>query len=126
MTVVNAHSGSAQNSVLDQARSGAPDDVRAALTSRQRINGWSFCLRHPVLGMLLGGGGHRPVEWTASEHVAGQNQWYHFGVGAPPILEPILVVGLGCSLYDLDFDPWPCWLGGLQHQADHSWMEHVG
>ena len=27
----------------------------------------------------------------------GQNQ-YHFGVGAPPILEPILVVGLGCSL----------------------------
>ena len=21
----------------------------------------------------------------------GQNQWYHFGVGAPPILEPILV-----------------------------------
>ena len=28
----------------------------------------------------------------------GQNQWYHFGVGAPPILEPMLVVGLGCSL----------------------------
>ena len=24
----------------------------------------------------------------------GQNQWYHFGVGAPPILEPILV-GIG-------------------------------
>ena len=23
-----------------------------------------------------------------------QNQWYHFGVGAPPILEPILV-GVG-------------------------------
>ena len=28
----------------------------------------------------------------------GQNQWYHFLEGAPPILEPILVVGLGCSL----------------------------
>ena len=29
------------------------------------------------------------------EHVAaGQNQWYHFGVGAPPIVEPILV-GIG-------------------------------
>ena len=29
-------------------------------------------------------------------------------VNSPPILEPILVVGLGCSLgYDLDFDPWP-------------------
>ena len=26
-----------------------------------------------------------------------QNQWYHFGIGAPPMLEPI-VVGLGCSL----------------------------
>ena len=24
----------------------------------------------------------------------GQSHWYHFGVGAPPILEPILVVGL--------------------------------
>ena len=23
-----------------------------------------------------------------------QNQWYHFGIGAPPILEPTLVVGL--------------------------------
>ena len=28
----------------------------------------------------------------------GQHQWYHFGLGAPPILEPVLVVGLGCSL----------------------------
>ena len=27
----------------------------------------------------------------------GQNQWYHFGVGAAPVLEPILVVGLGCQ-----------------------------
>ena len=24
----------------------------------------------------------------------GQNQWYQFGVNSPPILEPILVVGL--------------------------------
>ena len=31
----------------------------------------------------------------------------HFGVGAPLILEPILVVGLGCSLGVRDFDPWP-------------------
>ena len=30
----------------------------------------------------------------------GQNQWYHFGVGAPPIL-------VGCSLGVRDFDPWP-------------------
>ena len=35
-----------------------------------------------------------PLVWNA--HMAvGQNQWYHFGVGAPPIFEPILVVGLG-------------------------------
>ena len=34
---------------------------------------------------------------------------YHFGVGAPPILEPILVVGLGCShgVGAFAFDPWP-------------------
>ena len=37
----------------------------------------------------------------------GQNHWYHFGVGAPPIL-----VYLGGDWdvdwgYDLDFDPWP-------------------
>ena len=31
----------------------------------------------------------------------------HFGVGAPPIFEPILVVGSGCSLGVWDFDPWP-------------------
>ena len=29
-----------------------------------------------------------------SQLAVGQNQWYHFGVGAPPILEPILV-GIG-------------------------------
>ena len=44
-------------------------------------------------------------------HVAvGQNQWYNFGVGAPPILEPILV-GIESDVhwgYDVDFDPWPC------------------
>ena len=40
----------------------------------------------------------------------GQNQWYQFGVGAPPILEPIFVVGLNRMFtggYDLGFDPWP-------------------
>ena len=40
----------------------------------------------------------------------------HFGVGAPPILEPISVVGLGCSLGVHDFDPWPCG-AALQNQA---------
>ena len=31
-----------------------------------------------------------------------------FGVGAPPILEPILVVGFGCSLgVRFGFCPWP-------------------
>ena len=37
--------------------------------------------------------------WLVGEFThLGQNQWYHFRVGAPPILEPTLVVGLGCSL----------------------------
>ena len=38
---------------------------------------------------------------------AGQNQWYHFGVGAPPTfvyLSGDWDVNWG---YDLDFDPWP-------------------
>ena len=41
-------------------------------------------------------------------HMAvGQHQWYHFGVGAPPILEPILV-GIGMFTGgDRAFDPWP-------------------
>ena len=32
-----------------------------------------------------------------------------FGVGSPPILEPVSVVGLGPVhwVHDLDFDPWP-------------------
>ena len=33
----------------------------------------------------------------------GQNQWYHFGVGAPHFLEPILVVGLGPVHWGYDF-----------------------
>ena len=37
----------------------------------------------------------------------GRNQWYHFGVGAPPIL---VYFSGGWDVdwgYDLDFDPWP-------------------
>ena len=38
----------------------------------------------------------------------GQSQWYHSGVGAPLILEPILVGDWDVHWgYDLDFDPWP-------------------
>ena len=36
----------------------------------------------------------------------GQNQSYHFGVGAPPILAPIFV-GIGMFTGSADFDPWP-------------------
>ena len=38
----------------------------------------------------------------------GQNQFYHFGVGAPPIVDPILV-GIESDVhwgYNLAFDPW--------------------
>ena len=37
----------------------------------------------------------------------GQNQWYHFGVGAPRILV-YFSGGLGCSLRVRGFDPLPC------------------
>ena len=62
------------------------------------------------MGVMLKGpfGGHPfsgdsrppPLRWVASNQssktdlAVGQNQWYHFGVGAPPILEPTLV-GIG-------------------------------
>ena len=48
------------------------------------------------------------LEFYAPLYVAvGQNQWHHVAVGAPPILEPILV-GIGMFTgYDLDFDPLP-------------------
>ena len=49
---------------------------------------------HMLLAQLRSGCGSKPF-------------WYHFGVGAPPILEPILVVGLVCSLGVWHFDPWP-------------------
>ena len=37
----------------------------------------------------------------------GQHQWYHFGVGAPPILDHFSWWGLGCSLGVRGFDPNP-------------------
>ena len=43
----------------------------------------------------------------SSKLAVGQNQWYHFGVGAPPLL--VYFSGdwdVHCG-YDLDFDPWP-------------------
>ena len=38
---------------------------------------------------------------------AGQDQWYHFGVGAPPILVYFCGDWDVHWGYDLDFDPWP-------------------
>ena len=43
----------------------------------------------------------------------GQSQWYHFGVGAPPILVYISWDWDVHWGYDLDFDPWPHWLDGM-------------
>ena len=37
----------------------------------------------------------------------GQNQWYHFGVGAPPILVNFSWDWDVRWGYDLAFDPWP-------------------
>ena len=53
----------------------------------------------------------------------GQNQWYHFGVGAPTILEPILV-GIGMFI-----DPWPFdTLSGLRSDDTRkaTWQEICG
>ena len=42
-------------------------------------------------------------------HVAvGQNQWYHFGVGAPPVLVYFSEDWDVHWGYDLEFDPLPC------------------
>ena len=52
--------------------------------------------------------------------------WIPFWLGlvnSPHILEPILVVGLGCSLGVRDFDPWPdgcVYAYGLVLLVDHS------
>ena len=54
--------------------------------------------------MAPGGSG-----WLRVAPVIGQNPfWDPSLVGAPPILEPILVgMGMFTGGYDLDFDPWP-------------------
>ena len=52
------------------------------------------CGRDELLDSL-----YNPEQGTLQQHThthmaVGQNQWYHFGVGAPPILEPIVGVGM--------------------------------
>ena len=43
----------------------------------------------------------------ATHMAVGQNQWYHFGVGASPILVYFSGDWDVHWGYDLDFDPWP-------------------
>ena len=67
-------------------------------------------IKHPNLSTLVLGDGLR---WRKPELTLGcqpnmavrQNQWHHFGVGAPLIL--VFVLGLGCSPGVRDFDPGP-------------------
>ena len=47
-------------------------------------------------------------------------------VNSPPILEPILVVGLGCSLGVRDFDPWPDGFFRSWNPPPGGWCEGVG
>ena len=55
----------------------------------------------------------RARTWRREAHLpytnmaVGQNQWYHFGVGAPPILVYFSGDWDVHWGYDLDFDPWP-------------------
>ena len=44
---------------------------------------------------------------TYTQVAVGQNQWYQFGVGAPPILVDFSWDWDVHWGYDLDFDPWP-------------------
>ena len=53
---------------------------------------------------------HHPSNYLA----VGQSQWYHFGVGALPILI-YFRLGLGCSLGVRAFDPWPLALAERLH-----------
>ena len=78
---------------------------------------------------------HPPAPLSAHFEQAGQNQWFHFGVGAPPVLV-YLSGGLGCSLgAHQGFDPWPvrvCLLRSLARprsawqEAGRSFRETVG
>ena len=62
-------------------------DLGRALQAAQRIH----ILWAPSLMPLY----HAVVSLVTWRRMAvGQNQWYHFGVGAPPILEPFSV-GIG-------------------------------
>ena len=49
---------------------------------------------HVPIGELLVPRFSRSVLGPSGYMAVGQNRWYHVGVGAPPILEPILV-GIG-------------------------------
>ena len=53
-----------------------------------------------------GGDGTRGLIIESVHMGMGQNQWYHFGVGAPPHFS-LFQWGLGCSLGLRAFDPWP-------------------
>ena len=50
---------------------------------------------------------HLFYEPQSSHLAAGQNQWYHFGVGAPPTKVYFSGDWDFHWGYDLDFDPWP-------------------
>ena len=62
-----------------------PGPPGAGFTGTTGTTGWAACRCETTTWVWL------------EDHVAMvQNQWCHFGVGAPPILEPILV-GIGMS-----------------------------
>ena len=50
---------------------------------------------------------HHPNHSSKIQMTVDQNQWYHFGVGAPPIFVYFSGDRDVHWGYDLDFDPWP-------------------
>ena len=63
-----------------------------------------------------------------SGHVAvGQNQWYHVGVGAPPIL---VYFSGDWDVHWEYFNPWPCLLGCIfetymEHRPSKPYQSHA-
>ena len=63
----------------------------------------------PIHKWWVGNPIHVHLQLKANRYVAMvQNQWYHFGVGAPPILVSFSGDWDVHWGYDLGFDPWPC------------------
>ena len=65
-----------------------------------------------------------PVAWPdfcfTTKMAVGQNQWYHFGAGAPTLVDFSGDWDVHRGLSGLDFDPWPNGLS-TQFRVQELW-----